>query len=86
MKYIVYKTDRKFEEIILFSENVTHSEMANFLKKEVISAGFVCITNNYCHCYGKSISLDLSSRKEDTILLRKAVYGDMYDCVEYNEP
>jgi len=67
MKYI--KTSRN--EFIIFSKGITHSDMASGLRRgsaKIASAGFV---NNNLECYGKSISLGISSDEKDTELLKR---------------
>lgn len=89
MKYIVFQSSSmQFPDIVVFSETTQHNEMAGMLRlenKEVLGAGFVdigkCDYKAICNCYGKSISLNKHSRKEDTELLRKMVYGDSWDCI-----
>jgi len=80
MKYICTIDNTDMMEIFTFPETVNHDAMAEALSsiknqthgdwhrvmRTPISAGFVD-THNVC--YGKSITLDLSSRKEDTELL-----------------
>lgn len=80
MKYICMEDEDGFQEIFTFSNTVNHDAMAEQLKriknqthgnwKRVsripISAGFVTAHGN---CIGKSITLNLSSRPEDTKIL-----------------
>ena len=68
-KYVVTKNN----EIIVFSEILQHSEFKRF---EPISAGFISFGINEkgrpsCSCYGKSISLGIESRLEDTDIAKK---------------
>ena len=63
-KYIITKNN----EIVVFSELLQHSVFEFF---EPISAGFISFGINEkgnfsCFCYGKSISLGIESRPEDT--------------------
>jgi hypothetical protein len=63
VKYIVTKNN----QIIIFSYSIQHSEFQHF---NPISAGFISISNGIngnpiCSCYGRSISLGLSSRPEE---------------------
>lgn len=81
MKYIVTKTDNNVEEIFLFPREVHHDCMAEVLShirnqhgrnwkrihREPVSAGFV---SEKMECYGKSETLKLESRKQDTELLK----------------
>ncbi len=76
MKYICTKDDDGVEEVFTFPRTVNHDAMAdavrfinnphNRVKRRPISAGLVGEDNV---CYGKSVSLDLESRAEDTDLL-----------------
>jgi len=86
MKYICTKQENGVEEIFTFPKTVDHDAMAEVLGRikdstrgnwsrvwrEPISAGFVGIDN--C-CHGKSETLGLESRDEDTILLAKQFNG-----------
>jgi len=83
MKYIVTKQPNGTEEIFTFPREVPHVIMAEAvarlknqswgdwqrITREPISAGFV----EGGQCVGKSESLSLSSRPEDTALLRGQV-------------
>ena len=77
IKYVVFKFLNN-EYIIAFPEFMTHSEFAKSVKElsdgllHPISGGFV----ENGECVGESISLNLKSRgEEDTLLLKKLVYG-----------
>jgi hypothetical protein len=84
MKYIVTKTEEGMEEIFVFSRNIPHDAMAESLEgikdktfdnwkriyRQPIAAGFV---NSKKECYGRSETLKLSSRKEDTNLLAESL-------------
>ena len=83
MKYIVTKQSNGTEEIFTFPHEIPHSIMAEAVARlkdqeygdwrrvlrTPISAGFV----EGGQCVGKSESLSLSSRPEDTALLRGQV-------------
>jgi len=80
VKYIRTKEN----QIIVFSELLTHDQFKNF---DPISAGFISIRSievegrhtSSCTCYGESVSLDLKSRPEkDTELARKQILGYDY--------
>jgi hypothetical protein len=67
VKYIRTKNNG----FILFSLLVNHSDMARIVHDEVISAGFVAFGKDECgntqfECYGKSVSLDIGSKDDDT--------------------
>lgn len=79
-KYVVVKSDEFGEQLFTFPRSVYHDTFAEVLNhirhdagghswkrvyKEVIAAGFTDGTS----CYGRSETLDLDSRPEDTILL-----------------
>ena len=78
VKYIVFNDDR-LEDIVIFSELQTHSEIAHGLPGEVVSAGFIRIFSDgeidvRVECYGESISLEVESRPEqDTKIARRAL-------------
>lgn len=66
MKYITSKDG----EMIIFSIGFSHDEMARKTIgiKNVVGAGFVSLSD--ATCYGRSISLGIDSREDDTILLK----------------
>lgn len=71
-KYIVVENDFvKSPSIIIFPSNISHKNMSDALKRirfnKVISAGFI---DDFMQCFGESQTLNLKSRKEDTVLLR----------------
>lgn len=76
-KYIIYKKDDKdFENILLFDNSTQHSDVFDLVKKsnkdaKIISAGFWMFNHKEeIIAYGKSISLNIGSRKElDSALL-----------------
>lgn len=68
MKYIVVKHNG-LELAILFDEILTHKDVA--ASHEVVSAGFC---NPDGATWGKSISLNLSSRPEDGSAVRHALF------------
>lgn len=73
VKYI--RTNKN--QIIVFPEYHQHSE---FKKFEPISAGFISIGYNDkkeidCKCYGESVSLNLKSKDDDTILAKRQILG-----------
>lgn len=72
LKYIRIKggISGSFPAILVFPSFLSHAEAA--AGREVISAGFV--NENVWECYGRSDSLGLDSRPEDTALLR-AMFG-----------
>lgn len=79
MKYVVVESKEAGEQLFIFPKNIDHDEFAvvmSYIKhghpndwkrifRDPISAGFT----DGVTCYGKSETLNLSSRKEDTALL-----------------
>lgn len=79
MKYIVYLDGDK-EHMVIFPRNINHDCMAEALEAlrfggdhdwhrrqgEVVSAGFI----DGGECHGRSESLNIDSRKRDTMLYR----------------
>lgn len=68
-KYVITSDN----EIIVFPELLQHSEFRRF---EPVSAGFISFGvnkqgNPTCSCYGKSVSLGLSSRPEEDTKIAK---------------
>lgn len=59
-KYVVC-VRRKREVIIVFSFSIRHDTFANL---DPIRAGFVSFENGEAKCFGKSISLGLTSNEE----------------------
>lgn len=76
MKYIVFEEDG-LEDIVIFSKLVNHSDMASRIGKKVLGAGFVRLGMDTASdhivgvCHGESISLNMKSRPEDSILLNR---------------
>lgn len=71
MKYIVYEQFGGLEVVILFPQFLEHKDVAYVLtsRTKLVSAGFVKLINGEFHVSGKSTSLNLSSRPEDTDLI-----------------
>jgi len=65
-KYICVDTGL-CDSIIIFPETITHADFGHQFK--IISAGFI-YTDTWS-CFGKSTSLGLSARPEDTIIARR---------------
>ena len=58
------------------TDKLSHAEMGIILKKhDIKSAGFVCFDELNATCFGRSVSLNLSSLPEDGKLLTKQMYG-----------
>lgn len=75
-KYIVWD-DGLNEVPIIFPSTVTHKDMARPFRGNIVSAGFVMFGVEaglpIAYAYGKSESLNIDSRKEDSILITKAI-------------
>lgn len=81
MKYVVVKCDAKGESLFIFPATYTHKFFAENISnmqvekgnaweryyQEPVSAGFT----DGKKCYGRSESLDLKSRPQDTALLEE---------------
>ena len=70
----------KHNEIIVFSELFNHSDFRHF---NPISAGFISFGTNSdgnpsCTCYGKSITLNMESNEEDTLLAQRQITRSDY--------
>ena len=79
MKYVVVNSDEAKEQLFVFPKSIDHDRFAEVLchikhgsdrnwrriYREPVSAGFT----DGRHCYGRSESLGLDSRKQDTALL-----------------
>ncbi len=84
-KYIVIRerndvTGFREENIYPFSSHIIHKNMAVKIGGElgpnrVLGAGFIRFTEKGPVCYGRSVSLNVSSREEDS-LLAKIAFGD----------
>lgn len=73
MSNIIYKYVRtKLGEFIFFPETIKHSD---FKEYNLISAGFALFLNNKIMCHGSSVSLEISSKPEDSELATKLIYG-----------
>jgi hypothetical protein len=79
-KYIIVM-NRSIETPILFPPWFGHDEVAN--GREVISAGFISIHVDdgkiKSGCYGKSISLRIPSRPEDTQIVQNMINNSWND-------
>lgn len=81
MKYICFENDEGKQEIITFPNTINHDCMAESVdrmkdqmhgnwsrvNRDPVSAGFV---THGLACHGRSETLDLDSRPEDTLILR----------------
>ena len=60
LKYVVYKTERGLENIVVFCEEIVHSQVV-VEDHTPVSAGFINFENDF-ECFGSSDSLGLKSR------------------------
>ena len=67
-KYIIIDNGG-VEVPIVFDEILSHKEMS--YNKTVISAGFLDVWENEVSVFGESVTLNIKSRKEDAILIKK---------------
>lgn len=66
-KYIVYE-GAMGDVLVMFPAQITHADIARDLGVNPIGAGFVRLESRTC--FGKSTSLGVGSRFEDSILLK----------------
>ncbi len=57
-------------EVIIFSNSISHDEVATKLTKPVKSAGFLRISEDKVYCFGYSNSLNLHSCVDDETLIQ----------------
>lgn len=72
MKYIVID-DGMIECPIIFPNHINHASVAMCMVGTVLSAGFIRFTVSGLECFGKSVSLKVKSRPEDTELVNKMI-------------
>jgi hypothetical protein len=70
MKYIIFD-DGMMEQPIMFSCYLQHGSVAMRFNWKVVSAGFVALNNDQFHAYGKSVSLGVVSRPEDSKIINR---------------
>ena len=76
LKYIVFDTGL-CDSIVVFPHLIQHREIANRMQWPVLGAGFIQLDDKgKWHCFGKSISLNVVSRPEDTVIARKQLSND----------
>jgi len=86
MKFVTF-IDYHGEQIIVFPDHIQHLQFAKAIQSasysdmEPIAGGFV--VNG--ECVGKSISLGMGSREEDTVLL-KTLQGEQDEVILIDEP
>jgi len=71
LKYVI--VNQEYAEVpIMFPEFLTHSQVATWYHRNVVSGGFCYFDGDEYVCYGESISLDVKSRwEEDSKILTK---------------
>ncbi len=80
-KYVVLRNEEQdgndlyiTENIFLFPSRIVHKSVATRMNGTPVSAGFVFMDKNgKMYCAGESSTLRLTSRAEDTILLRSMI-------------
>jgi hypothetical protein len=62
----------------IFSENLVHADIAKAMSSsgDVQSAGFLSLDTSVIEVYGESISLDVASQPDDSILLKKLLQSE----------
>lgn len=77
-KYIVMgDNELQIEKIVVFDATTDHKQMAKGMKRtmrlpDVISAGFI---DEFGKCFGRSVTLGVSSRQEEDTKLFKKMLG-----------
>ena len=66
----------EYDEFIIFPEILQHSD---FKAWRPISAGFCYVGKDKVTCFGRSISLDLDSMEDDSIMATMQIHG--YDAM-----
>jgi len=75
MKYIAGEI-AGLSTLIMFPNYHDHREMSQILRMKVMSAGFVSgLGSGDVCCYGRSVSLELESKPEDTEKLQRIIRG-----------
>ncbi len=69
---------------LIFHEGITHSVMLEQLRLvypglEPLTAGFVRLTEDGWHCYGRSTSLNLDSDDRDGLILQRLLWCSIDD-------
>lgn len=73
MKYILNDNGTPY----IFPDHIDHSYFRSMVcpGNEILGAGFVCISDNKYHCFGKSVSLKVESRNETDSDKLNQVFG-----------
>jgi hypothetical protein len=76
MKYVRFTCEFGENCFIVFSNHMNHAQTVKAIRHtEVISAGFVFFSEGAVICHGRSESLDICSRTEDSDMLTKQIEG-----------
>lgn len=77
MKYIIFE-GRLHAEPLIFTTTQEHAELARVMEPTLgkpVSAGFLDLTLGEVSAYGRSDSLDIESRPEDSLIINKLIGG-----------
>jgi hypothetical protein len=90
LKYIVTEENR-VHHFCIFDKTQVHSDIAHGMEGQPVGAGFCTIVGNYdpdeeyeendnviVHCYGRSNSLDIISRPEDSEIIAEKLNRQEY--------
>jgi len=87
MKYIIVKNQSENENAIVFCDNITHRNVARIHRvsdERVVSAGFFVLDeNNTATAYGRSESLNMDSRPEDSEIISRMFLTDGNFTLQY---
>jgi hypothetical protein len=75
MKYVMLKLDSGELLPLLFPEFMQHSQIAQSVPANVVSAGRVYLEHGKIIARGTSSSLDVSSREEDSEIIQAYFHG-----------
>lgn len=81
LKYIIVDNGC-WEEVIIFTNTIEHIHMMqrmNASKDQVVSAGFLTFGPEGVQCFGRSHSLDISSRGALDVKIINRQAGDNFD-------
>ncbi len=73
MKYISYDNGM-YDDIVIFSSSRSHQEMVdslNIKKEDLLGAGFISMGDGKFYCHGRSTTLGLNSRPNDSKIINK---------------
>jgi hypothetical protein len=78
-KYIIFDSGG-LDVPMVFSPLLEHAQVASGIRLPILSAGF-CALDSYepfWETWGKSVSLGVSSRKHDGVLITQAIQKEMF--------